>query len=151
EVCDPDTVSVDLLDEADLVLVDYKLDKWVVNRNPLSLCHWAPNGIALTAVLQQHAMSCDRPTAFAIHSAHLRELTEPFPPEPRVHLLARAYNLDWAFVKSPAGGSPSTTFEKAHILARAVAALPDKWPVGDPDRARERARGLLSVPTNEAW
>jgi hypothetical protein len=150
-VCDPDEVTRNRLDRADLVLVDYKLDKWNVNRDEMSLCQWVPNGIALAGVLQQHANKCERPTAFAIHSAHLGELTRPFKPEPRVHLLARTYNLDWAFVKSSASTPPIKTFEQANILAKAVTRLPRGWPAQDPDRAREIARGLLSVPSGELW
>jgi hypothetical protein len=150
-VCNPDEVTLEKLDVADLVLVDYKLDHWDASKGSAPLCRKIPNGIALMVLLQQHATECDRPTAFAIHSSHLRELTAPFPPEPRVHLLARTYNLEWAFVKSAVGTTPTRTFEKAHILAKAVAALPQKWPVGEADKAREIARGLLGVPSSQRW
>jgi CheY-like chemotaxis protein len=102
-VCDPEEVTFSQIEEADLVLVDYRLDKWEPNARETIISRKVPNGIALVASLQQQAMKCSRPTAFAIHSEHLGELTAPFKPEPRVHLLARAYNLEWAFVKSSQG------------------------------------------------
>jgi hypothetical protein len=149
-VCDPEEVKFSMIDEADLVLVEYRLENWETNTDETVISRKVLNGIALAAILQQHAMASSRPTAFAIYSEHLEELTAPFKPEPRVHLLARTYNLEWAFLKSP-NGAPTVTFEKAHIIANAVSQLPKAWPEEDPEKAREIARDLLSIPASQDW
>jgi hypothetical protein len=149
EVASPEELTLEGLREAQLVLVDYRLDQWTENLPSNGPCHFVPDGIALAAVLQQHARVFDHPIAFALHSEHRRELTDPFLPEPRVHLLARTYNLEWAFVKSPTGG-PAVTLKSAGLLAGAVKQLPTKWP---PDAAgiRQMARKLLNLPDQEPW
>src|SRR5437763_578665 len=103
----PNDVRSKDIEDAQLVLVDYRLDHWQENTRAAEICRQVPNGIALAAILQQQLIKLDHPIAFAIHSDHLKELTDPFPPEPRVHMIARTYNLDWAFVKSPKGGGSS--------------------------------------------
>jgi hypothetical protein len=133
------------------VLVDLNLSKWEENAQCKYLSRTVPNGIALAAILQQHAVECEHPTAFALHSAHLVDLTKPFPPLERVHLIARTYNVEWAFLKSTPDKSPAELFPKIRILADAVAVLPDKWPENDTEKAREIARKLLAVPDNERW
>ena len=70
-VCDPEEVTLAQIDEADLVLVDYRLDKWEMNADETMISRKVPNGIALAATLQQHAKEFSRPTAFAIYSEHL--------------------------------------------------------------------------------
>ena len=150
-VCSPEEMTARDLDDADLVLVDYKLDHWLENLATGVLARTVPNGIALTALLQQQMVEHGRPRAFALHSQHLFDLTAPFPPEQRVHLLARTYNVEWAFVKNSIGETSSETLERAHILADAVAVLPDNWPREDPDRARDIAKRLLAVPLTEPW
>jgi hypothetical protein len=146
----PEEVTLEDVERASLVLVDYRLEKWMVNSDERVLSRRIPNGISLLAILQQHSMKCTRPTAFAIHSEHLDELTTPFKPEPRVHMLARAFNIDWAFVKS-ARLSPVQTLARAQILARAVAALPPSWPEEDPVKARQIAWRLLAIPDVQDW
>jgi hypothetical protein len=149
-VCDPEGVTSSMLDEAKLVLVDYKFDNWVGIANERVLSRRIPNGLALTAILQQHAMQCPRPTAFAIYSEYLGELTAPFKPGPRVHLLVHTCNLEWAFVTS-SQGAPTKTFEDAHIIANAVGRLPKVWPQKNPEKARQIARKLLSIPAELDW
>jgi hypothetical protein len=150
-VTSPDDVTREQIEQAALILVDYKLDEWRVNASENRLCRHVPNGIALAAILQQYARKMPRPRAFAIHSDHLNELTEPHPPEPRVHLVARTYNLEWAFVKAPDEGGPAETIRQAHVLAAAVAKLPANWPSDDSAKNRKHASTLLGLDSRKPW
>lgn len=146
----PDEVTINDLESAKLVLVDFWLTAWAENRDEGVLSRKLPNGLALLSVLQQHLAEAKDPTAFAIHSEDLRHLSRPYGTQQRVHLLARAYNLDWAFEKSPSG-APKATFELAHILAAAVAKLPKNWDDKDANQARDKIRQLLAIPDGEPW
>jgi hypothetical protein len=146
----PDEVTIEDLESAKLVLVDFWLHTWAENTDEPVLAKKIPNGLALLSVLQQHLAEAKDPTAFAIHSEDLRHLSRPYGTQQRVHLLARAYNLDWAFEKSPTD-TPKATFEMAHILAAAVAELPEKWDDKNADEARETIRQLLAIPEDAPW
>src|SRR5687768_4037995 len=68
-VLHPEQVSIEDLDEADLVLVDFQLEHWperAVNASPIS--RRPRDGLALAALLRRHVHDREKasPTAFAI-------------------------------------------------------------------------------------
>ena len=149
-VLHPQDVASEDLAEVDVVLVDYKLDHWAERDNLEAISLKPMDGLALAAVLRVHVERItERPIALAIRSAHLADLTGGFPPEPRVHILARRYNVEWIFPKRPATGQDVTIAQVA-VLASAVQRLPEAWPVEDPDEARRLVEGFMAIP-DEPW
>jgi len=146
----PSKVKLSDLKEAHLVLVDYNLDQWVENAAAENLCQHIPNGLPLAAILQQRTTANSHAVAFAIHSAHLPELTAPFKLEPRIHLLSRSCNVDWAFEKDT-GPDKVETYGLVKKLAEAVQSLPASWPPNNPSKTRGAARKLLGLDESVAW
>lgn len=98
------------------------------------------NGIALAAVLREQANPIERPTGFALHTGKPEELWLTLA-EPRRHLIARAYNLEWIFLKS----EPTDVIRQATILAKAIHALPTNWPGDDYTQALRHVQTLLGL------
>jgi hypothetical protein len=140
KVVHPEDVTKDLLNEADLVLVDYILNNWGSRDGVGQIALRPENGVALAPLLREHAGSLQRPTAFAMHTGHPERLWLT-PAEPRRHLIARAYNLEWIFLKSES----RSVLRQAPILAAAVRKLPQSWPTDDHDKALRNARTLLGL------
>ena len=141
EVIHPHDVELPHLEKADLVLVDYRLDKWK-ERDAHSVISLQPaNGIALVAVLREHVDQSpkDKLTAFALHSSHLDEIQGRLPTVIAQHVLARLNNLEWAFPKDE-----RRRYEQMVLLADAVRQLPRRWPQNSDDSASE-ARDLLKM------
>src|SRR5947209_7647040 len=129
-----------MLDNADLVLVDYVIDDWPT-RDKLPQIGLKPaNGVAVAAVLREQANRGNRATGFALHTGKPEALWLT-PAEPRRHLIARAYNLEWVFLKS----NPSDVIRQAAILAGAIRSLPSKWPGDDYERALVVMTSLLGL------
>ncbi len=152
EVAHPQDVTLEQCVGADLVLVDYVLADWPERANAGSISLEPLDGLALASVLrsQVEKASPESPTAFALRSAHLDELSGQLPPEPRAHQIARSNNLDWVFPKVPSGGSASDLAAQITILARAVKALPHSWPVDRPEETRTMVEELMAIP-DEPW
>ena len=152
DVVHPEEVGRSHLADADLVLIDFRLKEWQARDAQSSLALQPATGLALAAVLRSHIR--DRqdhpPTAFALRSSYLADLSEPFPPEAREHLIARVNNLEWAFPKQ----QPKTGPELSRQItgqARAVRRLPPSWPSDAPNKRQETVRELLAVPGKVAW
>src|SRR4051812_43823989 len=89
-------VTADDLEDADLVLVDYRLDEWPERDNLDAIAVKPLNGLALASVLRTHALAHrSRPTAFALHAADLTELSAGVPTDAREQIIARLHNLEW--------------------------------------------------------
>lgn len=140
------------LRDADLVLVDYRLDDWPERENVRSISLKPLNGLALAAVLREQAYrggGRQSPKAFALRSAHLRELSSPLPSDSREHVLARAHNLEWVFPKTKTSwGVP--VFEQIRLLSNAVRQLPVDWPQDSAEQTWDTVRALLALP-EELW
>ena len=139
-VVHPRDVEVTQLEDADLVLVDYRLDKWS-ERDAQTISLRPATGLALAVLLREQV---DRPpqngsTAFALHTGHLDEIQGRLPSAIAEHVRARLNNLEWAFQKSE-----TRRFDQMVILANAVRQLPSKWPT-DPNDSTEVAKRLLEV------
>lgn len=138
EVLHPDEVVRDNLEEADLVLVDYVLSSWA-SRDAVGEISLQPtNGVALGAILREHCRETKRPTGFAIHTAEPEKLWIT-PAEPRAHVIARAYNLEWVFLKT----DPLQVLHQSAELARAVQRLPVNWPGAEHEATATQVLELL--------
>jgi hypothetical protein len=139
-VLHPEEVDREALNTADLVLIDYVLHHWPARSTLPQIGLQPENGIALAAVLREHANKLALPTGFAIHTGRPQELWLT-PAESRLHLIARAYNLEWVFLKS----DPRDVVRQSTILAAAIRSLPASWPGDDYAKAIENVQGLLGL------
>ncbi len=146
EVRAPDEVSTADLESADLMLVDYRLDSWLVGMEtqPTFL---PANGVALASALRSRSRltARTRPLAVAIHTGHIGDLGEEIPREIREHALARGLDLEWVF---PKVGRPVEELVIAiSSLARAVARLPEIWTEA---ASETEAKALLGLG-DQSW
>lgn len=146
----PWDVTLDDLNFANVVVVDFRLDETWVERDELRQIALKPmNGLALAAVLRSHERAIDGcPTAFLLRSAHLEDLSPEFPPDSRLHVIARQNNLEWVFSKS---GSVDEQMRQTICLAEAVESLPESWPNGDANAMKDLLKSWLGVPSDERW
>jgi hypothetical protein len=144
EIAHPEEVDEDMLNQADLVLVDYDLTDWPARSQSVHLGLRPGNGIALAAVLREHANKLPRPTGFAIHTGEAKQFSVT-PAEPRAHLLARTHNLEWVFVK----GQPDIVGPQADCLAAAIRKLPERWPTDNRAGIEFEVRELLALPKSD--
>ena len=115
----PQDISSKELTEANLVLVDFKIEDWP-GRDGLPVALQPANGVALVGVLRSHTDDgC--PTAFAIHTGHPNDLSGDLPAFQREHSLARAFGLEWFFQKQ---AKTETRVLRMIELAVASAQLP---------------------------
>ncbi|MDP9238952.1 MAG: hypothetical protein M3P30_16415 [Chloroflexota bacterium] len=131
-------------------MIDLKLDDWPereladgVGLRPIS-------GVALAAVLREHSEQLRAaPTAFALYSGELKDISPNFPPTKREHAIARANNLEWVFPKKAAKGGVALS-TRVEALALAVMRLPRSWPELAGDKGKT-ARELLGFDPKVAW
>ena len=143
-VVHPRDVAMSHLENADLVLVDYRLEEWPErDAQPVSLM--PATGLALAVLLREQVdrSGKDMLTAIALHTGHLDEIQGRLPSAIAEHVRARLNNLEWAFQKSE-----SRRYEQMFILANAVRLLPSKWPV-EPDDSTAMAKRLLALENND--
>ena len=142
----PGDVELGELSDASLVLVDYKIDDWP-ERDALDAIGLKPtDGLALAQVFRRHLQGRAKgsPTAFAIHTGKIEELSRPLPPEYREHALAQINNLEWVFSKNGLNRSLQVV-----ELAHAVVALPEIWPSIDEGDPLEALLDLLGVDAED--
>ncbi len=97
----PSEVTDARLAKADIVLVDYELDKWPDRDNVKLLSLRPANGLALAAVLRAHLGNAvaTRPQAVALYTGKAARISPHLPDEIRRQVLARLHNLEWVFQK----------------------------------------------------
>ena len=145
-VAHPQDVEILQLENADLVLVDYKLDDWSErDEQPVSLR--PTTGMALANVLREQADRSEsgRLTAFALLTGLISDIQGRLPSETAQHVLARMNNLEWVFTKGERGG-----YDRMMLLARAVRQLPRKWP-STRHKSDSTARRLLGMKKKSKW
>ena len=124
----PSDVTDADLESANLVLVDFILSTWP-ERERLDTPSLKPNnGIALAANLRSNLTneSANSPTAFALRSGKLAELSGTLSPLRREHSIARMLDLEWVFSK---GDQDHDKFvREVKSLALAAKQLPHPWP-----------------------
>ena len=140
-VLHPRDATLQNLEDADLVLVDFRLDNWSERDDQPCLALQPMTGMALTAVLREHVdrSDKDRLTAFALHSGYLDEVRGRLPSASAQHVVASLNNLEWVFFKNE-----DQRWNQMLILAEAVQRLPRKWPDGEDESASE-LKALLGM------
>lgn len=122
----PSEVTNQDISRANVILIDFKLENWP-DRDDLDTPSLKPkHGIALAANLRSNlSLNHNRPpTAFALRSGKLNELSGKLSPLNREHSIARMLDLEWVFSKSE-----TEHFSNAvRSLAKAVQQLPHPWP-----------------------
>ena len=143
-VVHPHDVEMSHLENADLVLVDYRLENWAERAAQSVISLQPATGMALAVVLREHVdrSGKDSLTAFALHSGHLGDVQGRLSATTAQHVLARLNNLEWAFPKTE-----PRRYEQMVILANAVVKLPRTWPNGPEDSTVEVKR-LLKMDEN---
>jgi hypothetical protein len=97
----PSEVTDARLAKADVVLVDYELERWR-ERDELKIRSLQPaNGLALSAVLRAHLDNRPgtRPQAIALYTGQAARISPHLPEEIRRQVLARLHNVEWVFQK----------------------------------------------------
>ena len=144
----PDDVTLADLRRADLVLVDFVLDQWMVDPSVPASVH-PKDGVALAAVFRSHSSS-ELPTAYALHSGRLDGLSGGLPRGSHLHVIARANNVEWVFSKK-AGDDAVPLRQQVLSLAKALQDLPSGWPTNQPKRMRTILEDLLKLSRGAAW
>ena len=124
-VLTPGEVTLDHIDDADLVLVDYQIENWSARDQAPELGLRPPDGLALAAIFRQSIQyrKDARPTGFALMTAQMSLLASPWPRSTnREHLLANMNSLEWVFEKTD-----ELVVEKVVSLAKTIADIPDQW------------------------
>lgn len=147
----PNDVDVCDLEWADLVLMDFVISRWSERDNLAQVSLRPSNGLALAAVLREHADEANSErhsyTAFAIHSAHIGAISDRLHTTNRTpYVVARLNNLEWAFDKAD-----KTRFASSAALAEAVQLVSSKWSLVGANGIREAATDLLKLAAEKPW
>lgn len=147
----PRDVDLSDLEWADLVLMDFIISNWD-ERDELEQVSLKPrNGLALAAVLREHADATNNGghsyTAFAIHSAHIGDISARLHTTNRTsYVVARLNNLEWAFDKTD-----TTRFVSSAALADAVRHVSELWPAVDAAGIGTATADLLKLDADATW
>jgi hypothetical protein len=147
----PRDVNVSDLAWADLVLMDFILSNWAERDELEEVSLRPPNGLALAAVLREHADVANNGghnyTAFAIHSAHIGDISK------RLHttnctpyVVARLNNLEWAFDKAD-----ELRFARSAALADAVHNVSASWSDVEKGGFSAATAELLKLAADAPW
>lgn len=120
EVADKD------IEAANVILVDFKLDRWPALDDATTPSLRPRHGIALAANLRSNLRDSKMrtPTAFALRSGKLHELSGKLSPRNREYALAKMLDFEWVFDKSDTVRLQQEVF----ALGKAVQSLPHPWP-----------------------
>jgi hypothetical protein len=120
----PDEVDIELLRDADLVIVDYNLKNWFDSVETSTTSLVPSNGIALCAVLREYyrnpKLTHYPPTGFALITGEPQGVCSA-PGERRPHVVARLSNLEWYFEKHD---NHDANVNRISSLATAIHSLP---------------------------
>ena len=145
-VVHPHDIEMPDLEDADLVLVDYRLDSWP--ERDVQLVSLKPTtGMALAVMLREQVdlSQKDRLTAFALHTGHLNDIQGRLSSATAQHVLACLNNLEWVFPKRD-----DHRYKQMALLADAVRQLPSQWPE-DSDGSTSTIRQLLALNEDVNW
>lgn len=147
----PNDLEADDLIWADLVLMDFQIKHWPEREALEQVSLRPPNGLALAAVLRERVDSLNGDgndyTAFAIHSAHIGEISRRLHTSNRAeHVVARLNNLEWVFDKADA-----TRFERSSELGAAVRRISDSWKEVEDGGVKAALDRLLGLNEDILW
>ncbi len=143
-VIHPQYVKKSDLNNADLILVDYRLENWL-ERDDLSIISLQPaNGMALAVVLREKVdeLKKDKLTSFALHTGHIEDIQGRLPLATAQHVRAQLNNLEWVFMKNE-----PHRYDQMLLLADAVRQLPAQWPEDSHDSA-SMVQKFLNIDEN---
>lgn len=124
KVDSPEDVDEQLLENADLVIVDFTLNNWIDNVETDQMSLKPVNGVALAAVLREHyrndKLKHAPPTGFALITGKPNAISTS-PGERRPHVVARLSNLEWFFEKD---ADAKQNVQQIVSLATAIHELP---------------------------
>lgn len=147
----PRDVDIVDLEWADLVLMDFIINNWS-ERNELDQLSLQPrNGLALAAVLREHADATNNGghnyTAFAIHSAHIGDISTRLHTTNRTpYVVARLNNLEWTFDKTD-----TARFASSAALAAAVRSVSSSWSIVETGGFGAATTDLLQLSQDAPW
>ena len=141
----PGKLSRAQIEEADLILVDYKLDDWLKERDAgegggpsKELISQKPcNGLALAAVIRSQLPPDDGVRGIALLSANLTDLVQDFTRAATEHTAARFSGVEWAFDKKEIEGLPDLA-ERILSFAAALRTLNEQWAKVEEEDDREQ-------------
>ena len=147
----PNDIDDSDLQWADLVLMDFRIQTWPEREDLEQISLRPRNGLALAAVLREHADALNgkyhRYTAFAIHSAHIGDISARLHTTNRTPcVVARLNSLEWAFDKAEQG-----RFSQAAELAQAVRKVSEGWKDVEASGVAAATSGLLRLPAGLDW
>jgi hypothetical protein len=143
----PSDVEEADLENANLVLVDFKLDYWPERDAQPTPSLKPKNGIALAACLRSNiGDGTTTPTAFALNSGRLFELSGSLVAQDREHAIARMIDLEWVFAES---ANSQDMAREIWALADAVRKLPHPWPQFQ--QSLSALTKLLNVNKSVVW
>ena len=142
----PSDIEAEDIAQAQLVLMDYRLDHWP-ERDGQPAAFDVRTGMALATILREAAdeKKPDQLTAVALHTGHLSEASGRLRPPYSTHVVARLNNLEWVFEKTD-----EKRFDQILLLARAAQRLDGCWPT-DPESSEVRARRFLHLDSEVSW
>lgn len=149
EVHHPNAIRMEHLERAELVLVDFALERWPERDRLDSIALKPSNGIALLSLLKE-ALSSDatrRRPAFALYTAVIQDVAMDLVQQP--HVVAHAHNIEWIFQKT----HPSLELraEQVENLASTIMNLPHPWPADSSSEAASTLRTWLGIDGGESW
>lgn len=147
----PRDVDASDLEWADLVLMDFIISNWPERDNLDQVSLQPLNGLALAAVLRERADAANNGghsyTAFAIHSAHIGDISARLHTTNRTpYIAARLNNLEWAFDKTD-----TSRFASSAVLANAVRHVSASWPAVEAGGIGAATAELLKLAADATW
>jgi hypothetical protein len=151
EVCHPQDITEESLEQVSLVLVDFKIEDWAERANAPALALRPPNGLAVLATLQEkaHELNPKRARAYALYTAVIQDVARELVHQP--HIVARAHNLEWIFEKNGVENPIGERARRVAELASAVESLPQEWPGEAAASATEALHAWLALPKDATW
>lgn len=153
----PESVTQGHLDDARLILVDQRLERWTEPRDKAlsGIPHgdWPVStrpqtGVALAAVLRSQIRD-GQACGVALLSANLEDLVQRYSASVTEHAAARLHDLEWAFSKNDAPGLPqlaNRVIALDEAIGATVAAFqsPKQTPT-------ETLAALFQLPVDASW
>lgn len=142
----PSEIQRKNIEDAQLVLMDYRLDDWP-ERDTQCAAFDVRTGMALATILREAADEgqAERLTAVALHTGHLAQAGGRLRPPYSRHIVARLNNLEWVFEKTD-----DQRFDQILQLAEAAKHLGGGWPSASGE-AVARAQELLRMDPETEW